>query len=82
MTRPPEPPKTPSDLVPHDVVAGRVTRGGSGPCYGLVTEDGTEYAMHSTVDIPWSKVDTSGSASSRRPAGTTAGTASRSTPSR
>ncbi|MDG4760763.1 hypothetical protein [Micromonospora sp. WMMD710] len=26
----------------------RVTRGGRGPCYGLVSEDGIEYALHGT----------------------------------
>ena len=25
---------------------GTVTRGGSGPCFGLVTDDGTEYALY------------------------------------
>jgi hypothetical protein len=49
--KPPKPPKTPSDLVPHDLVVGRVTRGGTGPCYGLVTDEGTEYALHSTAGI-------------------------------
>ena len=34
-----------------EVVAGRVTRGGSGPCYGLITDDGTEYALYSTAGI-------------------------------
>ncbi|HET6530273.1 MAG TPA: hypothetical protein VFH03_06600 [Actinoplanes sp.] len=51
MRPPAKPPKTPTDLVPHDVAAGRVTRGGSGPCYGLTTDDGTEYALHSTAGI-------------------------------
>jgi len=41
-----KPPKTPSDQQP-DWIAGRVTRGGSGPCYGLETDDGTRYAMYS-----------------------------------
>jgi len=50
-TKTPKPPKTPSDLVPHDVIAGRVTAGGSGPCYRLVTDEGTEYALHSTAGI-------------------------------
>lgn len=51
MRPPGKPPKTPTDLVPHDVAAGRVTRGGSGPCYRLTTEDGTEYALHSTAGL-------------------------------
>lgn len=50
--RPPlKPPKKPTDLVPRDIVAGRVTRGGSGPCYGLITDDGQEYALHSTAGV-------------------------------
>ncbi|MGK5737348.1 hypothetical protein [Micromonospora sp. URMC 103] len=38
-------PSPPTDLQPRHV-SGFVTRGGSGPCYGLVAEDGTEYALH------------------------------------
>jgi hypothetical protein len=49
--RPPKPPKTPTDLVPHDVIVGKVTRGGSGPCYGLLTVDGDEYALYSAKGI-------------------------------
>ena len=51
MSRPAKPPKTPTDLVPHDIVAGRVIRGGSGPCYQLLTDDDTQYALHSTAGI-------------------------------
>ena len=43
-----EPPSTPSDPQPHDRVAGRVVRGGAGPCYGVETDDGKLYAVHST----------------------------------
>ncbi|WP_328422675.1 hypothetical protein OG470_09165 [Micromonospora sp. NBC_00389] len=39
-------PSPPSDLRQNDLVSGTVTRGGTGPCYGLVAEDGTEYALH------------------------------------
>jgi hypothetical protein len=41
-------PKTPTDIV-HSPgwVEGTITRGGSGPCYGLVTFDGVAYAMYS-----------------------------------
>jgi len=49
LASPAKPPKTPSDLVPTDLAAGRVTRGGSGPCYGLITDDGTEYAVYSAA---------------------------------
>jgi len=30
-------------------MVGTVTAGGSGPCYGLLTDDGTRYALHSTT---------------------------------
>ncbi|MCG5472932.1 hypothetical protein LADH09A_000812 [Micromonospora sp. LAH09] len=45
---PPKPPKPtpPTDLRPTDTIAGHVTRGGAGPCYGLVAEDGRAYALH------------------------------------
>ncbi|MGC5017167.1 hypothetical protein [Micromonospora sp. DT47] len=46
LRRPTGPPKEPTDTRSTDVVAGRITRGGSGPCYGLVTDDGREYALH------------------------------------
>ncbi|MGN9802879.1 hypothetical protein [Micromonospora sp. L32] len=46
LPRPPGPPKKPTDNRVTDVLAGRITRGGSGPCYGLVTDDGREYALH------------------------------------
>ena len=45
------PPKTPTDLVPVNVILGRVTRGGSGPCYGVVDDDGIEYAVFSTAGV-------------------------------
>ncbi|MGB2568795.1 hypothetical protein ACPFP2_10135 [Micromonospora citrea] len=47
-TLPPAPaiPKTPTDSRRTDVLAGRIVRGGSGPCYGLVTDDGREYALY------------------------------------
>lgn len=55
-TRPPsmkpaKPPKKPTDLVPTDLIVGRVTRGGSGPCYGVVDQDGIEYAVYSTAGL-------------------------------
>jgi hypothetical protein len=28
------------------VLVGRVTRGGSGPCYGLETDEGKQYALY------------------------------------
>ncbi|SCG63167.1 hypothetical protein [Micromonospora coxensis] len=47
-TLPPTPtlPKTPTDSRRTDVLAGRIVRGGDGPCYGLVTDDGREYALY------------------------------------
>ncbi|RKN48404.1 hypothetical protein [Micromonospora endolithica] len=51
-TRPPTPgpptalPSRPTDLRRVNALAGRITRGGDGPCYGLVTDDGREYALH------------------------------------
>ncbi|MER7888720.1 hypothetical protein ABTX15_02725 [Micromonospora sp. NPDC094482] len=39
-------PSPPTDLRPASLVSGHITRGGRGPCYGLVAEDGTEYALH------------------------------------
>ncbi|MBO4207354.1 hypothetical protein [Micromonospora echinofusca] len=45
--RPPTaPPKNPTDTRPTGIVVGHVTRGGSGPCYGVVTDDGQEYALY------------------------------------
>jgi hypothetical protein len=46
-----KPPKSPTDLVPTNMIAGRVIRGGSGPCYGVVTEDETEFAVYSTAGL-------------------------------
>jgi hypothetical protein len=47
-TGPSEPPSGPSDFIPHtDLLVGTIIRGGDGPCYGLRTDDGTEYALHS-----------------------------------
>lgn len=34
---------------PTGWIVGTVTTGGTGPCYGLVTDDGTQYALHSIV---------------------------------
>ncbi len=37
----------PSDPQPQSLVAGRIVRGGAGPCYGVETDDGLLYAVHS-----------------------------------
>ncbi|MEV0939371.1 hypothetical protein AB0I90_03190 [Micromonospora wenchangensis] len=44
--RPTAPPRHPTDRRRPDRLAGRITRGGDGPCYALVTDDGHEYALH------------------------------------
>jgi hypothetical protein len=47
--RPSAPPRGPSDQIKKtNLVVGTVTRGGSGPCYGLSTDDGKAYALHGT----------------------------------
>lgn len=43
---PTAPPSHPTELRKANVLAGRLSRGGSGPCYTLVTDDGREYALH------------------------------------
>lgn len=48
LRRPAAPPRHPTDQRRPDLLAGRITRGGDGPCYGLVTDDGREYALHGT----------------------------------
>lgn len=47
--RPSGPPRGPTDQRKATTwVVGTVTTGGSGPCYALVTDEGTEYALHAT----------------------------------
>ncbi|MDI6100604.1 hypothetical protein QLQ12_18505 [Actinoplanes sp. NEAU-A12] len=47
-----KPPKEPTDQKPNTGwVAGMVTRGGKGPCYGLVADDGQKYALYSTTGV-------------------------------
>jgi hypothetical protein len=44
------PPEEPTDQIKKtDMIVGLVTRGGSGPCYGLQTDNGTEYALYSSA---------------------------------
>ncbi|GAA0524437.1 hypothetical protein GCM10010172_01080 [Paractinoplanes ferrugineus] len=44
------PPNGPTDQIKKtDWVVGTVTGDSSGPCYGLETDDGTQYALHSTA---------------------------------
>jgi hypothetical protein len=47
-----KPGKDPTDRIKSsNVIAGMVTKGGSGPCYGITTDDGTQYALHSTAGV-------------------------------
>ncbi|MCX5068741.1 hypothetical protein OOJ91_23140 [Micromonospora lupini] len=48
LRQPTGPPRRPTDARRANVLAGRITRGGDGPCYGLVTDDGRQYALHGT----------------------------------
>jgi hypothetical protein len=49
-TSPSRPPNTPTDtVVAPGWVVGTATAASTGPCYGLVTDDGTEYALHSSA---------------------------------
>jgi hypothetical protein len=42
--QPGKPPKEPTDPMP-DLLAGRITRGGTGPCYAMETDEGVTYAL-------------------------------------
>ncbi|MFI5894286.1 hypothetical protein ACIA5D_29715 [Actinoplanes sp. NPDC051513] len=47
---PTAPPNGPTDQnKPTGWIVGTVTAGGTGPCYGLETDDGVQYALHSTA---------------------------------
>ncbi|GIF74058.1 hypothetical protein Asi02nite_35760 [Asanoa siamensis] len=39
-------PSTPSDYRAGDIIAGRVVKGGSGPCYAVVNDDNQRFALH------------------------------------
>lgn len=46
------PPRYPTDNIKKtSVVVGVVTRGGSGPCFGVQTDDGVEYALYSGLHL-------------------------------
>ncbi|WP_433373319.1 hypothetical protein ACQPZX_01630 [Actinoplanes sp. CA-142083] len=38
-------------IKPNGWIVGTVTAGGTGPCYGLETDDGVQYALYSTAGI-------------------------------
>lgn len=42
------PPQKPTDTVVPGWVVGTVTAASSGPCYGMVTDDGRQYALYSS----------------------------------
>lgn len=47
LSQPAAPPSEPTDdIKPTEVIVGTVIRGGTGPCYGLVTDDGVQYALY------------------------------------
>jgi hypothetical protein len=47
-----KPPNGPSDQIkPSKFIIGTVTAGGSGPCYGLETDEGVQFALHSTSGL-------------------------------
>jgi hypothetical protein len=51
-------PKTPSDPFPADLLVGIVTKGGSGPCYEMETNDGILYALYGGDGVTLSRGDT------------------------
>jgi hypothetical protein len=49
---PPNPTQSrPSDYIAGDTIAGRVTKGGTGPCYEVTNEDDKVYVLHSTAGL-------------------------------
>ena len=56
ITKTEKPPKEPTDDLPSTGwVGGMVTRGGTGPCYGLIADDGMEYALYNTTGLELTK---------------------------
>ncbi|MEV0003278.1 hypothetical protein AB0H28_13455 [Micromonospora sp. NPDC050980] len=52
--RPPTgPPRHPTDQLKPNVLAGRISHGGDGPCYTLVTDDGREHALYGRDKGTW-----------------------------
>jgi hypothetical protein len=46
-SRPTAPPSEPTDdIKATELIVGTINRGGSGPCYGLITDDGVQYALY------------------------------------
>lgn len=48
LTPPPptDPPEPPTDLPTPRVLVGQISQGGNGPCYGLINDDGQEFALY------------------------------------
>ncbi|MFI5494329.1 hypothetical protein [Actinoplanes sp. NPDC051859] len=56
VRKPPAIPKTPTDTNPYaGWTEGYITRGGTGPCYGLADLDGKPYAIYSDAGTPLMK---------------------------
>jgi hypothetical protein len=51
-------PTEPTDNLPTDLVVGTVTAGGSGPCYGMTTDDGVQYALYGRDGVTLTEGDT------------------------
>jgi hypothetical protein len=52
LTRNSSPPDNPTDQIKKTtLVVGLVTHGGTGPCFGVQTDDGTEYALYSALEL-------------------------------
>ncbi|MCZ7440232.1 hypothetical protein O7598_27800 [Micromonospora sp. WMMC241] len=52
--RPPTgPPRHPTDQMKPNVLAGRISHGGGGPCYTLVTDDGQEHGLYGRDKGTW-----------------------------
>jgi hypothetical protein len=43
------PPKTPTDRIKPGWVVGTIAADSGGPCYRLITDEGVEYALHSSA---------------------------------
>ncbi|MEV6600359.1 hypothetical protein AB0M36_26445 [Actinoplanes sp. NPDC051346] len=56
VRKPPGIPKTPTDIIKSPGwTEGWITRGGTGPCYGLADVDGKPYAVYSDAGTPLMK---------------------------
>jgi hypothetical protein len=44
--------------MPGDLLVGRITRGGTGPCYGMETDEGVVYALFGGNGVALAEGDT------------------------